>query len=522
MNPGWLTLLLSLTLAPSAAQQQPYDVLIVGGRLLDGSGNPWIGADVGIRGGRIAAVGRLAGSPAAQTLDAAGLYVAPGFIDVHSHAGPGLESAELSHARPLLAQGVTTVFVNPDGGGPVDLEAQRERLLEHGLGVNAALLAPHGSIRRQVVGMEKRAPSGEELARMRQLVEQAMQAGAFGLSSGLFYAPGNFAETDELVELARVAAAHRGVYTSHIRDEADYGAGVVAAVQEVIEISRRAGLPGVVTHIKALGPNVWGASAQIVQRIERAREEGVEVFADQYPYPASATGLSAALVPRWAEEGGRQAMLERLADPGERLLQEMAENLARRGGAGRIGIRFFEPDRSLEGLTLEEVARQRGQEPLRTALMLIREGSVGIVSYNMNEEDVRRLMAQPWVMTSSDGGLVPLGRGVPHPRNYGTFPRKIRLYVREQGTVDLAHAIRSMTSLPAAVFGLDGRGWLRPGAVADVVVFDLERFRDRATFTQPHQLSEGVVHLLLNGRIAVRDGEFTGELAGRVLRRDRP
>jgi N-acyl-D-amino-acid deacylase len=299
-------------------EAQDYDILIRNGRVLDGSGNPWVAADIGITGDRIVAVGTLTGASATRVIDAAGLYVAPGFIDPHSHAGGGLASPDLSVARPLLAQGVTTVFVNPDGGGPVDMVEQRASLLEDGLGVNVAQMVPHGSVRGAVIGPDDRAPSAPELERMRSLVAQGMEAGAFGLSSGPYYAPGSFATTEELIELARVAGGHGGVYSSHIRDEADYTIGVVAAVDEVIRISREAELPGIVTHIKALGPRVWGYSGALVKRIERARADGVQVYADQYPYHASSTSLSAALLPRWAQAGGGDSLRARLVDAGTR------------------------------------------------------------------------------------------------------------------------------------------------------------------------------------------------------------
>ena len=516
-----LALLALLITAGSVGAQPAYDVLIRNGRVLDGSGNPWFYADVAIRGDRIAAVGDLAGAEADTVIDAGGLYVAPGFIDVHSHAGPGLATPELSAAHPLLAQGITTVFINPDGGGAVDLTEQRAGLEKDGLGVNVAPLVPHGSIRREVLGMADRAPTSEEMEAMKALVEAGMEAGAFGLSSGPFYAPGSFAETDELVELAKVAAAHGGVYQSHIRDESSYSVGLVAAVDEVIRVAREGALPGIVTHIKALGPPVWGFSGAVVERIERARADGVEVYADQYPYEASATGLAAALVPRWAEAGGRDSLLLRIsdADVRPRLLADMKENLARRGGADRIQFRLYEPDTTVHGKTLAQVAGARGQPPLETALALIEGGDVGIVSFNMTEADVHAFMRQPWTMTSSDGGLVPMGEGVPHPRNYGAFPRKISRYVLEEEVIDLASAIRSMTHLSASVMGLPDRGFLREGAYADVVVFDLEGLRDRATFEAPHQLSEGVVHVFVNGRPAMLDGAFTDVRGGRVLRR---
>jgi N-acyl-D-amino-acid deacylase len=499
---------------------QEADILLRNGRLLDGAGNPWVRGDVAIRGDRIVAVGRLAGWRGREEVELGELYVAPGFIDAHSHAGPGLASEDRSHAFPQLAQGVTTVFVNPDGGGPVDLAAQREELLEHGLGINVALLVPHGSVRGEVVGMEDRLATPAELDRMRALVRAGMEEGAFGLSSGPFYAPGSFADTGELVELARVAGAYGGVYTSHIRDESDYTVGLLAAVEEVITVAREAGVRGIVTHVKALGPRVWGFSTAVIRRIEAAREAGVEVFADQYPYIASATGLSAALVPRWAQEGGGEAMRERFQDPAVRpgLVEEMWENLDRRGGADRIQFRFFEEDPSIEGRTLAAVAAERGKDAVEMALELLAQGSPGIVSFNMDERDVAELMRQPWTMTASDGDFPRWQEGVPHPRAYGAFPRKIRRYVLEEGVVTLEEAIRSMTSLPALVHRMEDRGALRVGAMADLVVFDLDRVQDRATFTEPHQLSEGMVHVLVNGAFAIRDGEFTEVRSGRVLR----
>jgi len=508
-------------LTTDVGAQERYDVLIRNGRVLDGEGNPWFRADVALRDDRIAAVGDLAGADADRVIDAEGLYVAPGFIDSHSHAGGGLASEDRSHAEPLLAQGVTTVLINPDGGGSVDLAEQRRELLRHGLGVNAAQLVPHGSIRREVLGMEDRAPDADELRRMRELTRAGMEEGAFGLSSGPFYAPGSYSDTDELVALAEVAAGYGGAYTSHVRDESNYTIGVVAALDEVIEIAERADLPGVHTHIKALGPPVWGYSTALVRRIERARERGVEVYADQYPYPASATGLGAALLPRWAQAGGRDSLVARFDRPGtmERIREAMVDNLARRGGPDRIQFRRFREDPSIEGKTLEEVAEERGVSPIDAAISLLRRGGPGIVSFNMHEDDVRTLMAQPWTMTSSDGDLPEWEVGVPHPRSYGAFPRKIRTYALEEGVVGLEQAVRSMTSLPANVFRIRDRGAIREGAVADVVVFDLDRLADRATFTEPHQLSRGMVHVFVNGTAAIRDGSFTGERPGRVLRR---
>lgn len=511
---------IALALAPSAAPaQQTYDLVIRGGRVLDGTGNPWYRADVAIDGDRIAAVGDLSRAVGAREIDARGLYVAPGFIDVHTHAGGGLATPELSAARPLLAQGITTVLVNPDGGGATDLVEQRRELLADGLGVNVGMMVPHGSVRRRVMGMANRAPTRQELQEMRSMVLAGMEAGAFGLSSGPWYAPGSFATTDELVELARVAAEYGGVYTSHIRDEADYTIGLVAAVDEVIEISRRAEIRAVATHLKALGPRVWGFSAALVSRIDRAREEGLEVFADQYPYIASATSLSGALVPRWALAGGDSALQRRIADPDTvaRLRAEILESLDRRGGAERIQFRRHEEDPSIEGRSLQWVADREGIDAVEATLRLLEAGSPSIVSFNMHEDDVERLMRQPWMMTGSDGDLVPMNEGVPHPRSYGSYPRKIREYVVERGVIDLAAAVRSMTSLPATVFRIPDRGLIGTGMVADLVIFDLARVNDPATFTEPHQLAEGMVHVLVNGQPAIEQERFAERLHGRVL-----
>ena len=506
----------------SVSAQEPVTV-IRNGRVLDGSGNPWRHADVVIAGDRILRIGDASDVRADRVIDATGLHVTPGFIDVHSHAGPGLMSPELSHAEPLLAMGLTTVFVNPDGGGPVDQAAQREELLADGLGVNVAQLVPHGSVRSEVLGPEDRHATRSELERMRSLVIAGLEQGAWGMSSGTFYVPGSYAPPEEIEELARDVARYGGTYTSHYRDESTYSVGLIAAVDEVINVGRVAGLPVVLTHVKALGPLVWGYGQAIVNRVERAREEGIEVFADQYPYTASATGLEAALLPRWSQAGGRDALLTRMANPDTmaRIREGMEEGLIRRGGADRIQFRRYLPDSTIEGRLLSDVAAERGQDPIDTAADLIRGGGVSIVSYNMHDDDVETLMVQPWTMTSSDGGLVPMGEGVPHPRTYGAFARKLRLYVREQGTVGLEHAIRSMTSLPAAVFGMPDRGMLREGAIADIAVFDLDEVRDVAEYTDPHRYSEGMRHVFVNGVPVVSDGGFTGVRPGRVLRRGR-
>jgi N-acyl-D-aspartate/D-glutamate deacylase len=504
------------------AQETPtYDVIIRNGKVLDGMGNPWSRVDVALLGDRIAAVGDLENAVGREEIDATGLYVSPGFIDTHTHAGGGLATAELSHARPLLAQGQTMILVNPDGRSPLDLAAQREDLLRDGLGVNVGQMVGHGSLRQAVIGMEDRLATPEELEEMKALLRAGLDEGAWGFSAGPFYTPGFYSDTNEHVELGKVAAEFGVPYQSHIRDEADYTVGVIAAVEELITVAREAGIPGVITHAKVLGPNVWGFSQAIVHRVEKARAEGVEVWADQYPYPASATGLSAALLPRWAQGGGQDSLRARLSDPPTlaRIREEMVENLARRGGADRIQFRRYRQDPSIEGRLLSEVAAERGMDPMDLAIEFFKVASPSIVSFNMHEKDIETLMRQPWTMTSSDGDLVPWMEGVPHPRAYGAFSRKLRHYVLDEGVIDLPFAIRSMTSLPAQVYRIPDRGIIREGMAADVVVFDLDDLRDLATFTEPHQLSQGMVHVFVNGQGAIRDREFTGVLAGKVLRK---
>ncbi len=520
INP--LVVVLTALLAGCAVSTgEEYDVVFRNAQVVDGSGTPAFPGDVGVRGDRIAAVGDLAEATGAVELDVSGLFLAPGFIDPHSHGGPGLVGAETSPAVALLAQGITTAFVNPDGGGPVDLAEQREELLEHGLGVNAAQLVPHGSVRREVLGMEDRAPTAEELDEMRTLVRAGMEEGAFGMSSGPFYTPGSFSETGELIELGKVAAEFDGIYTSHIRDESDYTIGLEASVAEVIQVAEEGGLTGIVTHIKALGPRVWGLAPTIVEMIEAARGRGASVFADQYPYAASSTGLSSALLPRWAQAGGADSLHARLTDPPTlaRIQEEMVENLDRRGGAERIMLRNYDPDPALAGRRLSEFASDWEIDPIEAATRILLETSPSIISFNMNEEDIRTFMVQPWTMTSTDGSLPRFQVGIPHPRSYGTFSRKIRRYVVDEEVLDLPTAIHSMTSLPAEVLHVDGRGNVEVGAFADLTIFDLDRIRDLATYEDPHQLSEGMVHVLVNGEFAIRDGSPTGEMPGRVLTR---
>ena len=506
----------------TAQASPPFDILIRNGRVLDGTGNPWYRADIGITGDRIRAMGQLTNATAKTVIDAGDKYVTPGFIDVHSHAGGGLATEELKHGQPLLAQGLTTVFVNPDGGGPVDLAAQRATYDKQRIGVNVAMMVPHGSIRRDVMEMSDRDPTAGDLAKMVELTRQGMLAGGFGLSSGLYYAPGSYSKTAEVVAMARATAPFGGVYSSHIRDESDYTIGVVAAVQEVIDIAEQGGVIGVVSHMKALGPASWGLSKTLIANIEAARQRGVQVFADQYPYEASGTGIVGALIPRSAQVGGRDAMMKRITgELRNEIRAEVKTNIARRGGADTLMISRYTVNPSFEGQRLSTLAAKAGVPPEEYALQLLEKGDASLVSFNMSEGDIETIMRQPWTMTCTDGDLPRFGVGKPHPRAYGAFARKLKRYVSERGTVTIEAAVRSMTTLPAAVFGMKDRGQLRPGAFADVLIFDLAKINDAATYEEPHQLAAGMHDIIVNGEVARRDGKFTTALAGRVLRPER-
>jgi N-acyl-D-amino-acid deacylase len=498
------------------ATQQPFDILIRNGRVLDGSGNPWRRADIGIRGDRIVAVGTLTGATAATVVDARDRVVAPGFFDVHSHALEGLTRAELRDGRPLLAQGVTTIVGNPDGGGGTDLKRQFATIdADGGVGVNVALLIGHASIRSAVLGdQQRRDPTAAELELMIALVKQGVADGAFGLSSGLFYQPGRFSKTEEVIALARAAG---GVYSSHIRDEGDYDYGLIASVDEVIRIAEEARVRGVVSHVKALGPDNWGKSKTIVEHVDAARARGVEVYADQYPYEASSTSLSAAVMPSESSAALKEAMAGE--ESKKAFLALVRENIRRRGGPRSIVIASGRGAPNAAGKHLEDIAKAGGVTPEQAAVDVVLAGGASIVSFNMSEQDIELLMKQSWTMASSDGGLSMPGPSRPHPRGNGAFARRLAHYVRNRQVLPLEQAVRGMTSMPAQVFGFVDRGEIRPGAFADIVIFDPALVQDKATYQDPHQIAEGMSWVIVNGQIARRELEFTGARAGRALKR---
>jgi len=496
-------------LTVGAAPPQRVDLLIRGGTVYPGSGAPFVG-DVAVSGDRIRAVGRRLLLPARRIIDARGMIVAPGFIDPHTHAGEQLASDEpqVRLIPGFLLQGVTTAFIGNDGRGDADVAAVLGRAAIKPVGINYAAYVGFGDVRKKVVGEDNRAPTAAELSRMKSLVAQAMCEGALGLSTGLFYAPQSFAKTPEVVALAREAARRGGVYDSHIRDESSYTVGLAAAVDEALTVGRQARLPVNISHIKALGIDVHGQAPAIIAKVEAAQRAGQKVTADQYPWSASGTSLVASLIPLWAQDGGRAAVLQRLGDPAlaERLRSGIADNLRRRGGAASLLI----TQGAQKGKTLAEVAKARGEDPIATAIALIRVEDSAVASFNQTEADIAAFMRRPWVMTGSDAS-----RG--HPRAYGSFARKYREYVVARKVISLREFIERSTSLAADTFGLTDRGRLKPGTFADIVVFDPKRFAERSTYEQPTLPAQGVRTVLVNGVVAVDNGALTGAARGRAL-----
>ncbi len=503
-----------LLLAPPAVEA---DVVLKGGTLHDGTGGKARVGDLAIKGDRIVAAGtfRVAGTP--RILDVRGLVVAPGFIDLHTHSDTALTKKESRGNLSYLYQGVTTVVTGNCGFGPVDVGGYFATLEKGGVGSNVIHLVPHNAVRRQVMKNANRSPSAAELSRMEELVEKGMKAGAWGLSTGLIYNPGAYARTDELIALARVAARHGGLYASHIRGE---GVGVLASLDEALRIGREARLPVHISHLKASGRAAWGKSADMVALIGKARKAGQAVSADQYPYLASSTSLSATVIPpRW-REGEAADFQKRLADAdqGPRIRKAIVQALGGREGGGRLRIARYKPKPAWQGKDLAAIARAEKRPVLDVVLEIERNGGAQIVNFGMSEEDVRLLMKQPFVATASDGSSqVPTSDTVPHPRSYGTFPRKIGRYALVEGVLSLEQAIRSSSGLPADILKLPQRGYLKAGHFADVVVFDPKTFRDPATYDKPHQYATGVRYLFVNGALAVEAGKATEKLAGRVL-----
>lgn len=503
-----------------AAQTPPrYDLAILGGRIVDGSGEPARRADVAIKDGRIAAVGRIARKDAREAIDASGLIVAPGFIDVHTHAD---DLAEQPRAENFVRMGVTTIVAGNCGSSALNVGDVLSAVERAGASVNFATLVGHNTVRSAVMGSANREPTLPELARMRSLVWQAMADGAAGFSTGLQYVPGTYAKTPEIIDLARIAGNAGGVYASHMRNE---GTALEAAVEETIRVGEAAGARIQISHLKVDSPSRWGASEKALAIIDAARARGVEVRADQYAYTAASSTLGIRF-PAWALEGGHTRIVERLNDPAAwgRIREEMRALLAERGlrDLSFATVASYRADPSLNGLSLKDVAvRLTGSDSadaqLDAARTMMLGGGASMVYHFMSDADVDRIMRHPAVGIASDSGVLVAGQGVPHPRGYGNTARVLGEYVRTRRVIRLEEAIRKLTSLPAQHFRFERRGLLKEGYAADVVVVDAARVRDAATFDRPHAFAEGIPHVLVNGVPVVRNGEHTGARSGQVL-----
>jgi dihydroorotase/N-acyl-D-amino-acid deacylase len=538
--------------SPAPGSGGSYDLILKGGRVVDGSGNPWIAADVAVKGDRIAAVGRLEGARAGRVLDVKGLVITPGFIDMLGQS----EMTVLVDPTVLskITQGITTELTGEGGSvAPMtdfarseaqasirdlgitidwtDFDGYFKRVEKRGTAINFAHLVGAAQVRQAVLRADNRDPTPAELEQMKGLVARAMEQGAWGLSTSLIYPPGAFAKTDELVALAQVAARYGGFYATHMRTE---GEGIVGALEEAATIGARAPCPVEVWHLKASGRRNWGRMPEIVKTIEAIRARGVDMTADIYPYPAAMTGLAASLPPS-ASEGGLPGLIRRLNDPAERkalrrTLETPGEGFERIFDAGGsadsvliVGVKT-DANRRFQGKRLSEIATMRGVDPIDAMFDLLVEegGTIDTIYFIMSEDDVRRAMVAPWVSFDCDASGVrpdgPLAASLTHPRAYGTFPRVLGRYVRESSLLPLEEAVRKMTSLPAQRIGLRDRGLVRQGFYADLTVFDPATVIDRATFEAPHQTSEGIVHVLVNGRLVLENGRATGSHPGRILK----
>lgn len=510
--------------SPLIAQQVPdrFDLLLDGGLIHPGDGSEPFSGSIGIRDQKIHvlrtardSVNAATSMPADARIDCRGLVICPGFIDLHTHSDDPVVERNTRAGVNYLLQGCTTMVTGNCGFGPVDTDKYLRQITDDGSGTNIAHLIPQGSLRSEVIGKGDRTPTAEELQKMKDLADKAMKDGAFGMTTGLIYIPGTLTKTEELIEIAKIVGKNKGIYASHIRNE---GGELLASVDEAIRIGRESGCRVHVSHFKASGRENWGTLRLAIERIEQARAAGELVTADQYPYTASSTSLEATLLPAWAREGGRDELKKRLedAETAKKIQVDVEESLAK---ASRIQLASCNWNRAWIGKSLEELAEAQNRPTVEIVLEIERNGGASVINFGMNEEDMRLAMPLPWVATASDGGSKIPTSSMPHPRSFGTFPRKIGHYAIEENVLSLAAAIRSSSGLPAEILGLTDRGLLKDGYWADIVVFDPETFRDRATYESPYLTPSGIRHVLVNGTFAVYEGQATGAMAGKALRK---
>jgi len=498
-----------------------FDLVLKGGIVIDGTGTGGKSVDVGIIDDRIVFIGNIDEEDGDSILNVSGLIVSPGFIDMHSHIEPLMQ---IPDATSHVLQGVTTTLGGPDGSSPWPFGEYLDSLDNMNLGLNVAYLIGHNTVRRNVMQMDNRAPTEEELAQMKSYIDQAMKDGAFGISTGLKYLPGAFSEVGEVITLSKVASGSGGIYTSHLREE---GLGLIEGVAEAITIGREANIPIVLTHHKAIGMPVWGKSKITLAMVDSARAAGIDVMIDQYPYTASYTGLSV-LIPAWSRGGGQKEFIKRTENPvlKDSILAGIEFNILNDRGGGdlrRVQLAKTPWDSTLSGKTLYDWAVREGMEPnaRNGALLVLKaqlKGGGTAIYHAMDEGDVERIMQHPMTMIGSDGRLTNMGDGWPHPRAFGTFPRVLGLYVREKGVLDLQTAIRKMTSLPADRLGLSDRGRIEKDKIADITIFNKETIIDKGTFADPHHYPVGIEYVIVNGIITVFQGKMTETRAGKVLR----
>jgi dihydroorotase/N-acyl-D-amino-acid deacylase len=499
-----------------------YDLVIRGGHVFDGAGNPWIAADVAVSGDTVVAIGPGLPGTGTREIDARGLVVSPGFIDIHTHARRGI--FEVPTADNYVRQGVTTVFEGPDGSSPVPLAPFLERIVATRITPNWAMFVGQGSVREAVMGRVNRPASADELEKMKELVRAGMRDGAFGLSSGLVYVPGIFTPPGEVEALGAVAGTMGGMYQSHMRNEA---AGILDSVRETIAVGEKGRMPTQVTHHKIIGTGNWGRSAETLQLVTDARARGVDVTIDQYPYTASATSINV-LLPPWALEGTNAEVVARIKDPAQRarikpaIVESM--RLERGGGdAKNVAVSSCTWNPALAGQNLAQITTARGAAPTLenaadTVLWIVENGGAQGIFHAIDEADLERILKAPETMIASDGEVPVFGKASPHPRSYGTFVRVLGRYVRERHVIPLADAVRRMTSFPAWRAGLRDRGILAPGMKADIAIWDADRIADTATYEKPHQYAVGVSRVIVNGAVVFEDGRMTASRPGRVLR----
>jgi len=502
-----------------AAEPIDADLVLRGGTLFDGSGSPGKIGDVAIRDGKIVGIGKFDLKTVDRVIDCTGLYVAPGFIDLHTHSDEQVVSPTLRACVNYVIQGCTTSVTGNCGSGPVDVAAYYAKINTSGAGTNVAHLLPQGSLRERVVGNVDRPPTEDEHARMRSLADRAMRDGAWGMSTGLIYVPSVYADTGELIEIAQVVASHGGIYASHIRGE---GSELLNAVNEAIKIGESAKLPVHISHFKASGSEHWGLIRRAAAQIETARTAGRIVTADQYPYTASSTSLEATLFPTWARSGGSKELLARMKDEeaGPRLRKDVQRSIDRAAEGDAVVIARCKARQDWVGRSVKQIAEAEQKPPLDIVFEIVKLGGASVINFSMSEDDVRYAMQLPWVATASDGRSYLPGADRPHPRSYGTFARKIGRYALLDKVLPVEQAIRSASGLPADIIGFKDRGYLRTGLAADVMVFDPAKYLDTATFSEPHHYATGVRYVFVNGTPAVHEGQPTGALAGKALKHE--